>query len=235
MISTAFPRPRLLIAMFALITLLAGCAASSSQPAAPSPPQPLPPPPSAADLSRLSGEIGGWVQPGAPGGGAAPPQPPGQPAPYTLGRPSRIALLDRDTIFQFAPGQSMRAQLRPTGEWFIPVYQQQQLVALAELDATYSIVGVSSLPPQQPPQSVIASYNDPEAEVWYVPFQDYPQMILLIRPSGEQMAVLLDAPNPLYPSLVALGGQEVEPAAMMQTLEDAVTARCRVFWLLWQC
>lgn len=219
-----------------ILCLLVGCSAATTQPAAQPPPQNLPPPPSAADLDRISAEIGTWVQMNTPDGSAAPaPRDAQAMAPYTFGRPSRIALLDQDTIFQFDPGQSMQAQLRPTGGWFIPVYQNQQLVTLAELDAAYSIASVGSLRARQPPVSIFAGYDDPQAEVWSVRFQNYPAMILLLRPGGEGMALLEQNPSSLYPSLNALGGQEVAPEAMMEALEQAVTERCRVFWVFWQC
>lgn len=236
MIHSAPQRRHVQIVVLVLLVLLIGCSASSQQPAGQPLPQNLAPPPSAADLDLVSDEIGIWVQMNLPDGSGTPT--PGDMqgvSSYTLGRPSRIALLDRDTIFQFASGQSMQAQLQPTGGWFIPVYQDQQLVATAELDAAYSIVSVGSLTARQPPVSIVGGYDDPEAEVWYVPFQSYPAMILLLRSSGERMAVLENDPNPLHPSLVALGGQEVAPDQMMEALERAVTERCRVLWVYWQC
>jgi hypothetical protein len=224
-----------------ILCLLVGCAAPSGQPAEQPPAQNLPvqnlpPPPSAADLRRVSEEIGTWVQITTPDGSSVPaPRDEQTMASYTLGRPTRIALLDRDTIFQFAPGQSMQAQLRPTGEWFIPVYQDQLLVAMAELDVAYTIVGVGSLTDRQPPASIFAGYDDPEAEVWYVKFTKYPPMLLLNRPSGETMAPFHTSPNSLYPPIAALGGQEVAPDVMMRTLADVITENCRILWLFWQC
>lgn len=230
-------QPRhVLLAVLVVLSLLTGCSASSAQPAAQPPPQNLPPPPSAADLRRVSDEIGTWVQMNQPDGSIAPaPRADQTMESYTLGRPSRIALLDWETIVQFAPGQSLQAQLQPTGGWFIPVYQDQRLVAMAELDAAYSIVSVGSLPARQPPVSIVAAYDDPQAEVWSVRFQNYPAMILLLQPGGERMALLEQDPNSFYPSLNALGGQEVAPDVMIAALEQAVTERCRVFWVFWQC
>ena len=58
---------------------------------------------------------------------------------------------------------------------------------------------------------------------------------LLLRSGGEGMVLLEQNPSSLYPSLNALSGQEFAPDVMIAALEQAVTERCRVFWVFWQC